>query len=125
MQQRRLGRGHGEPMRLMIELEENHDLAELFALRDAAAAMICALLLSAASPQAPAQERPSGHRVTLWRWVGRCCARVENQRLGGGPHLMPAGGRLTVQQDSPGSPLDLLSSGSPVFDLARHRPRNK
>ena len=25
------GRGHGEPVRLMIELEENHDIAELFA----------------------------------------------------------------------------------------------
>jgi topoisomerase-4 subunit A len=25
------GRGHGEPMRLMIDLEENHDVAELFA----------------------------------------------------------------------------------------------
>ena len=27
------GRGHGEPVRLMIELEENHDVAEMFALR--------------------------------------------------------------------------------------------
>ena len=40
------GRGHGEPVRLMIELEENHDVAEVFVARARAQA--------ARSPRPPA-----------------------------------------------------------------------